>query len=545
MKLSLALLLAVADAILAAIAGLAAPLALAAAIWASRGFPVAGMPLAGRLGADAWLLAHGAAVDVVIDPTMGPALGAEEILRFPIAVAPLGLALITVLLAWRAGRRALEAGSGVSGALAATAAFAAVAGVVAQLASHPYAEVPGVRAVVGAAIVYGVPALAGARAWERPLRDLELGPVGAYALRAARGMVAGLVAAAGVALLAALAAGMGRLLGVFQSMHLDPLGVVAVGVAMLALLPNLLVWALAWLAGPGVELGAGSLISPFGTNVAPMPLVPAFGLIPEGDAPWLIAFMLLPALAGLVGALAPRMADEGEEPLGLGPRALGMAIAAAGAAVLAALAALAAGGAVGPGRLQTVGPEAWWTGLAVFGLLLLGGLPGALAPTGFFLGEVGLGRLRGDGRREPDGEDDGGELGDSAGLRAAGEAGRDRDGDDDRDGRWGTGRRDDDDLDGEGAGDEGLDDDELDDEDWADEDEDEDEDEDGEAAPLRGDAADDPADGDREARPSGRGARAARGSRRGGRVAGGLAEAVRRDDEPDIYADIDPEDEAR
>ncbi|CAG7844128.1 hypothetical protein USB125703_00351 [Pseudoclavibacter triregionum] len=559
MKRSLGLLLAAADAALAVVAGLAAPMLLAVIAWLSRGMGADGWGLASRAGADAWLLAHGAEVDAVLDPTMGASLGSTEILRFPIAFLPLGLTLLTAWFGWRGGARTRRAGLGWDGPVVAVLVVAALAAIVASLASHPYAVVEAWRPALGAALAYGIPALAGARVWRRPAAAASPGgrhggdddqaaaaPESALStalqafLRTLFGMLAASAAVGAVALLTGLIAGMGRVLGVFQAMHLDPAGVLAVGSSQLAILPNLVVWAFAWCTGAGVELGAGSLASPFATTVAPMPLVPMLGVVPESPAPWLAVALALPIIAGGIGALAPRgldargsdereAADVAVAPrLPLGTRILVNLGAALAAGLIIAAAAWLSGGAVGPGRLQQLGPSPLWTGLLGAGLLALGGLLGGLPPLSFLLGEA------------PDDEDE---------RPAARPARRGR-------GATAVGATDELDRDGDGADvDDDLDampwwrrerpshDDEADAADELDDDADEPDYGDDEA-PERDDAAADagPAsepepdadDADRlDETPAER-------DRREARTAGDLVAAIRPDeDEPDIYAGID------
>jgi hypothetical protein len=51
-------------------------------------------------------------------------------------------------------------------------------------------------------------------------------------------------------------------------------------------LPNLAVWALAWLAGPGFQIADGSTITLAGAHPGLMPMIPVLGALPsDGHGP--------------------------------------------------------------------------------------------------------------------------------------------------------------------------------------------------------------------------------------------------------------------
>jgi hypothetical protein len=60
-------------------------------------------------------------------------------------------------------------------------------------------------------------------------------------------------------------------------------GGIVFAVAQLALLPNLVLWAAAWLAGPGFAVGVGTSFTPFGTISGPLPAIPLLGALPGDD----------------------------------------------------------------------------------------------------------------------------------------------------------------------------------------------------------------------------------------------------------------------
>ena len=54
-------------------------------------------------------------------------------------------------------------------------------------------------------------------------------------------------------------------------------------VAELAYLPNLVVWALAWLTGAGFAVGAGTHFAPDDVVGGALPAVPMLGALPSAD----------------------------------------------------------------------------------------------------------------------------------------------------------------------------------------------------------------------------------------------------------------------
>ena len=139
-------------------------------------------------------------------------------------------------------------------------------------------------------------------------------------------------------------------------------GIAALPIAVLGVLcaPNAAVAAAAYLAGPGFAVGSGTTIDAFSAQHGVLPAFPLLGALPSGDganvliASWMLATVLA------AGAIAYRLAP-GDDPLHA------VAVAAPGAGAGMALLAWLGGGAVGTGRLRTVGASPWQVGLAVAG----------------------------------------------------------------------------------------------------------------------------------------------------------------------------------
>ena len=78
---------------------------------------------------------------------------------------------------------------------------------------------------------------------------------------------------------------------------------------------------MAFVAGPGFAVGAGTAVSPAGTQLGVIPGVPVLGALPESSTPWLLLLALLPvALGALAGWItrsrlaAPTDADAAAAP---------------------------------------------------------------------------------------------------------------------------------------------------------------------------------------------------------------------------------------
>ncbi|MFJ9770204.1 DUF6350 family protein [Kitasatospora sp. NPDC101157] len=367
-------------------------------LWVATPYADSDAAAATRLAGVLWLLGHGAPV----------VRGSADA---PLTVTPLLLGALVVVLLYRAGaavasRRGLRSRWG--GPVALWTGYCGVAVVVALHCAGAglfRSRVLTDLLVVG--LVAGLSTAAGVRSVRplgllRSLRPEAVGtgflvdrlppgwrPVGGMpaVCRAAAAAGAGLVAAGG--LLVAVAAALDAGAGDGRGMALLGRGPAALsGLLMLTvvLLPNAVLWGTAYALGPGFEVGAGTLVSPGGTELGAVPEFPLFALLPQEGGPggWRLAALLLPLLAGLVPAvLLGRAAAGRRSPAGAGPWApAATAVAALAAALLLGAGAAAlgwlSGGALAAGRMARLGPVPWWTGLAAAGWLAAVAVPGAL-----------------------------------------------------------------------------------------------------------------------------------------------------------------------
>ncbi|GGA63303.1 hypothetical protein GCM10011490_12380 [Pseudoclavibacter endophyticus] len=520
----------VADALLAVVLGVVIPLLCTTAIWVAAGMS-GDWTLSFAAAVGAWALSLGGDLVVTHDDTMLAPLGLSEPVAFEIGFAPLALTLATVIPALRSGARFRLDESPLALAALGPIAFAAAAWGLGAAASHANVAIDSLGTALLGGVIYLAALAVGARVWERvPDEVVELrtagwgrGGIGAM-VRGVGIMLAGLVAGGALLVTVGMLLGFGRILAAFEALHLDVVGAVAFGLGQLAILPNAILWAVSWMLGPGFAIGDGSSIAPIATNVGPLPLVPLLGAVPEGIPPFAIVLVVLPVAIGVLAGLAMRLAP-GADDWNVGWRRLATPIVAAVVASLAiALLGLFSGGAVGPGRLATTGPEVGWMLLAAIATLAVGALTGAYVPLADAV-EPAAGRADRAGTSTSRA---------AAGGRAADTSALDDDSRDEED--W-------DDDEGD-----------WDDDDWDEDDEDDDWDDD-----IDGDEDEDGQDGPDDDGPKSRGrlvekARAARsrlapardgrgddGPTTPRRASAATTPRTPRDDtEPDIYAGIDP-----
>ncbi|MFJ9843972.1 DUF6350 family protein [Kitasatospora sp. NPDC101155] len=372
-----------------ALVGLAVVTVPVLGLWVATPYADSGAARATRLAGALWLLGHGA-------PVLRGDGGA------PLTVTPLLLGALAVVRLYRAGagvaaRRGLRSQWG--GPFALWTGYCAVAVAVALhcagaglFRSRVLPDLLVVGLLAGLATVAGVRSARPLPTTAHPLLD-RLPPAcrptgGAAAVRRAAGAAgAGLVAAGGV--LVAVAAVLDAVTGGGRGAALlrgGPAALLGLLLVATVLLPNAVLWAAAYALGPGFEVGTGTLVSPGGTELGPVPEFPLFALLPqEGPGGWRLAALALPLLAGLVPAVLLGRAAAGRP----GPREDGRPWPAA-ATVTAALAAALllgagaaalgwlSGGALAGERMAWLGPRPWWTGLAAAGWLALVAVPGAL-----------------------------------------------------------------------------------------------------------------------------------------------------------------------
>ncbi len=377
-------------------------------VWVADTRSAASAATALRVGADLWVLAHGAAVEL--------SGGRVDIL-------PLGLAAIPVLLGasvgqrlgaphggageaaepggsprqrWHSaayrisvppsptapGVRAAEAEAGTGGppappawtalvldVLTVVLPYAAVVCVVAYVAADATARPSLQGALLGTVFLVGFGASAGVVRGRGGLGMLwQLLPVWARvpaAAGTAAAATAFAVACLGVAAL--LAARLPEIAAMTADLHAGIVGGIGLFAVQAALLPNLVLWGVAYALGSGFATGGGGLVRPSQVSAGTLPDLPLFAVLPDTSMPgsaWAV-LAVLPVCAGVVLAVvAHRHARPGEA---FAYRAAQVIGGAGFCGVLLAGAASLSGGSAGDAGRGWFGPSGHWTGLLAAG----------------------------------------------------------------------------------------------------------------------------------------------------------------------------------
>lgn len=376
-----------------------------------------------RAAVDFWLVGHGVDVTLTLDPVTASSAGfAEAGTPFVVSIAALGIGLVTVLLAVRAGRRIAETPYVKLGASVAVLFVGGLSLVATFSALHEFARPSIWQGAVFPTLVFAVGLHIGLRVAERrlrrmPGRESPNGPLGRWwdaqpAQR--RGVLTlslrgGVAAAVTVVLVSSflltvmILSNYAQVIALYEGIHSGVLGGIAVTLAELAFVPNLVVWTASWLVGPGFAIGAGSSVGPLGTSLGPLPAVPVLGALPTGDFAFGFLGLLVPIVAAFLVGVAIRPAalriidarnidarivdaskvESGMPALTDGSVRLFLVVTGVGIGVMGGLLlgvlAWISGGAAGPGRLAEVGPDALMVGLcaalefggpAILGLLV-------------------------------------------------------------------------------------------------------------------------------------------------------------------------------
>jgi hypothetical protein len=189
------------------------------------------------------------------------------------------------------------------------------------------------------------------------------------ATRVGLAVVAALVFVSSTMIALALGFGWIEVVRLYEGMRVSALGGVMLTIGQLAILPNLIVYGMSWIAGPGFSIGIGSSVTSLGTQLGPMPAFPVFVAIPTGGFDRGIVFILIPVLVAFIGTLlVRRFSDDMRwEYATRFSAALSFSLTAAGfAALLGAVLAWVASGSFGPGRFGEVGISAPGLSLALF-----------------------------------------------------------------------------------------------------------------------------------------------------------------------------------
>lgn len=338
----------------------------------------------------AFLLATG----VPVTFTAGEILGIE-FPEFVISAMPLGVTLLMALLIIRVGHRLSATSSLWPAWVGGGASFGLIGLGVSTLANNDAVLVGEWEPLIFPALFFAVLLFVSStlgprfelfegangpeakeRVWVRStLLNLysklhwSIRPVLSPASRVGLGVIATMLFASAIMLSLALGFGWIEVVRLYEALRVSALGGVMVTIGQLAILPNLIVYIMAWISGVGFSIGTGSIVSPIVSQLGPMPAFPIFAALPTGGFDRGLLFILIPVLAAFIGTLMVRKYVDQirwEYATRLsGALALSITsatVAGVSAAVLGSLAS----GAFGPGRFAEVGVNPWLFGLIVF-----------------------------------------------------------------------------------------------------------------------------------------------------------------------------------
>lgn len=337
-----------------------------------------------RIGALGWLTGHGSGVRV------------EGV---AITAMPLG---ITALAAWAVWRLGLRVGDSVSGhgpdadAIADgerdwtvpvavsvfTAGYVVTAILTLTLAATATTDPSGPRVVLWSLLLCGcvaAPAIA-IGSGRAAIWAAGLPPVLVAAGHGCRRILQLWLATAGVVFAIAFLVDFGTAANVMSQLHTDAGDSVLVIALSLLVVPNAVAWSGSYLLGPGFTVGSGTLVTSNAVVLGPLPMFPMLAALPgDGATPgWTPYLVALPVLVGILGAAwAQRRYPTTRWDEGALRGCAGGVLAGIAFGFLTAI----AGGAVGPGRMQEVGPLAFDSLVHAITAFGIGGLLGGLAMT--------------------------------------------------------------------------------------------------------------------------------------------------------------------
>ncbi|SDD50421.1 hypothetical protein SAMN05216270_104304 [Glycomyces harbinensis] len=291
----------------------------------------------------AWLSGHGVPVDI------GP---------MHLSIPPLAL---TALIAWRLAKAAAGTTRAIGGRDTAAVRAAAglvtifytglVAGAAALCTTGPF------TVDLLPALLHAVPLIIAATAFGAA-REAGVLPWDTASVWLRRGLRTGMITVG--ALLACGAAATGVAFAVRGPVVADTLRVYGseswiVALLSLLYLPNLAVWAAAYITGPGFAVGAGTAVQAELVELGPLPAFPVFAAVPNATLPAYATILIgLPLmLAAVFGVILTYRSPDLRVPR----VTTAATVAAATAALALGLLAYLSGGAAGTDLLADLGPD--------------------------------------------------------------------------------------------------------------------------------------------------------------------------------------------
>ncbi len=300
---------------------------------------------------------------------------------------PLGYLLAAAYALFRVGRWAgatsrVESWQDLAvGSLAMCGAYAGVGLVTALVTNVGGVHAPGAR-VVGAFVltagVFGGAGLLRGSGRDEALLARLPGGVRASLVGGIAGALA-MVCVSALVFVASMVAHFSTADTLADGMHAGVVGGAILALIGAAVVPNAVLCAGAFVVGPGFAVGGGTQVSPSGVHLGLLPDFPVLAALPQStDAWWLPVLVVVPLMAGgVAGLVATRRYAVG----GVDRAALWGVLAGLIGGTCFGLMTFFATGAVGPGRLEHIGPDVLLTTLVSAAAFALGGAVAAAART--------------------------------------------------------------------------------------------------------------------------------------------------------------------
>jgi hypothetical protein len=358
-------------------------------LWAVENNSTVDWTAAYRTAADFWLAAHGVHISVPAQTIAG-----VEAPDFTISMIPLGLTALIIGLAFRIGQRLATSQVLWPGWVAIALVYGGFSLLISNTVKSPLAAPDSVQGTFIPPLVFVVVALLSSifakpadlgvahlqpakerlvvRAWVNQRwealgwwANVVLPP----ALRAGTAIAVSLIGVSAVTLALQLAFNWIEVIRLYESMQLTLLGGILLTVGQIVFLPNFVLFGADWFTGAGFAIGTGSLVSPLGSQLGPLPALPIFAALPAGELSFGMIAIAIPVVAAIVATLrirshAAEMRFEFASPI-TAALSLGIPVALVAALELL-LANLLTRGSIGPGRFADVGGNPLTTAAALF-----------------------------------------------------------------------------------------------------------------------------------------------------------------------------------
>lgn len=312
-----------------------------------------------RVACGLWLLGHG------VPLAAGDAT---------VTLVPLGLTLVLTFACYASARRTSQAArSAYASGVVTYAVIGLLVALVAGSAPGPAVLLAplGTAAVAAVGLGSGIRRPGGSllrEAWTRLATRLP--SIVRLGMRAGAAAAALVTVAASVLAVSWIVLGRSASADVIRGLGVEGLDAAVLAVAQSLFAANLVVWGAAWLSGPGFAVGAGSHFAPTEVVGGPLPTVPLVGALPDPSTvtaltPFAPVVIVLCGMLCALFVLRARRSPTWRDVLA------GAGVLAVVAGLLVAVAVALASGAIGPGRMATVGASPLVVGGAV--ALLTGG----------------------------------------------------------------------------------------------------------------------------------------------------------------------------